>query len=256
MEVLTPEVSLNNYISPVIQPWPLMGSPAPLILIFTVYLWFVLNIGPRYMQTQKPMSLTTFTRIYNILQVIICTYFVSTSAKYHFDIRDTWSCLPLETDKELFLQYKAQQWWFLLLRLAELVETVVFVLRKKQNQVSTLHVYHHISTAVIVWMCIKYNASYMDQHPAWINSVVHIIMYSYYFMSSFKQLNSLTNVVKPFITMIQLIQLVIIVGHTTIAVLPSCAASKIFYVHIVNAGILIFFFAQFYVRSYVKKKTK
>lgn len=38
-----------------------------------------------------------------------------------------------------------------LLKGFELVETIFFVLRKKDNQVSVLHVYHHISTFVLTW---------------------------------------------------------------------------------------------------------
>lgn len=44
-----------------------------------------------------------------------------------------------------------------LLKLVELVETVFFVLRKKQNQVSKLHVYHHVSTVSLAWIMVKYN---------------------------------------------------------------------------------------------------
>ena len=44
-----------------------------------------------------------------------------------------------------------------LLKLVELVETVFFVLRKKSNQISKLHVYHHVSTAILGWIMVKYN---------------------------------------------------------------------------------------------------
>lgn len=38
-----------------------------------------------------------------------------------------------------------------LLKGVEMIETVIFVLRKKDNQVSVLHVYHHIATYVLTW---------------------------------------------------------------------------------------------------------
>lgn len=47
----------------------------------------------------------------------------------------------------------------MMLRLIELIETVIFVLRKKQNQVSPLHIYHHISTVVLLWSFLKYSSS-------------------------------------------------------------------------------------------------
>lgn len=47
-------------------------------------------------------------------------------------------------------------WWYLVLKLVELLDTVFFVLRKKQNQVSFLHVYHHTIMAVFTWGYLKY----------------------------------------------------------------------------------------------------
>jgi elongation of very long chain fatty acids protein 7 len=95
----------------------------------------------------------------------------------------------------------------------------------------------------------------MDAHLAVINSLVHIVMYSYYFASSFKEVSRKIGFVKPFITGMQLIQLVVILGQVLRALI-SCNNSKLFILQAINAGILIFFFAQFYVQSYLKKKQK
>jgi elongation of very long chain fatty acids protein 7 len=95
----------------------------------------------------------------------------------------------------------------------------------------------------------------MDAHIAVINSMVHIVMYSYYFASSFREVNGKISFVKPFITGMQLIQLVVILGQVLRALI-SCNNSKLFILQAINAGILIFFFAQFYVQSYLKRKQK
>lgn len=53
-------------------------------------------------------------------------------------------------------------WLAMCLRMVEFAETIFFVLRKKQNQVSALHVYHHISTFLIVWWSLKLSLCKMD----------------------------------------------------------------------------------------------
>jgi high-affinity K+ transport system ATPase subunit B len=79
-------------------------------------------------------------------------------------------------------------------------------------------------------------------------------MYSFYFCSTVKSLSTVVKVVKPFLTSIQLIQLVAILIHCIVAVSPSCGASNVFYVQILNILILIGFFAKFFVESYMKPK--
>lgn len=47
-------------------------------------------------------------------------------------------------------------WWLMLLKLCELGDTVIFVLRKKYKQSSFLHIYHHVTTASLAWVACKY----------------------------------------------------------------------------------------------------
>lgn len=86
-----------------------------------------------------------------------------------------------------------------------------------------------------------------------INSYVHILMYSYYLLSSFKSFNGRLNAVKPILTGLQIVQLILLVGESVVANLPSCNISKIFYFPIISIGIMVVLFAEFYVTSYLKK---
>lgn len=144
-------------VSPVVDSWLLMSSSMPLMCIFLGYFIIVFLIAPKLMKGKSPLNLTLFTRIYNIAQVIICSWIVKWShADFGLSFRTVWKCLDDSIYVNRMIEYKTIQWWFLILRLTELIETVVFVLRKKQNQVSMLHVYHHLSTATIVWIFMKY----------------------------------------------------------------------------------------------------
>ncbi len=43
-------------------------------------------------------------------------------------------------------------WWYFFSKLIEFLDTVFFVLRKKNNQISFLHMYHH-ATMFPIWWC-------------------------------------------------------------------------------------------------------
>lgn len=66
-------------------------------------------------------------------------------------------------------------WWTWLLKAVELVETAFFLLRKKYNQVSKLHVYHHTSTFLLGWAGVKYVGG---AYPHILTFMVHNVLWS------------------------------------------------------------------------------
>ena len=60
--------------SPMVDEWPLMGSPYPVAVILAAYLYFVLRGGPRMMQNRKPMDLKLILLVYNAVQVVYSVF--------------------------------------------------------------------------------------------------------------------------------------------------------------------------------------
>jgi elongation of very long chain fatty acids protein 7 len=86
---------------------------------------------------------------------------------------------------------------YYLSKLTEFADTVFFVLRKKKNQITWLHLYHHALTPIEAWMLVKFisglkinserkiqfsggNATF----PNILNNFVHILMYFYYMLAA------------------------------------------------------------------------
>lgn len=228
------------------------------------------------MKDRNPYNVTNVIRYYNVFQVIACSIFVYRTYQMGFDFRFLWRCESFDflTDDER-LELKIGTWCFLLLRMFEFVETIFFILRKKDNQASFLHVYHHITVVLLMWVYItfdtgkkfisnKFSHFFTDYHSfltelmaiynASINSFVHIVMYTYYFLSSFKSIKNAVNIAKPVITIVQLVQFVMILGHCVIAILPGCGYSIFFHLQIANLCMLIILFGHFFIKNYLSKK--
>ena len=73
---------------------------------------------------------------------------------------------------------------FYISKLYEYFDTYIMLLKGNLNQVSFLHCYHHISISLI-WWSIAYSAPGGDAwYSSALNSLVHVLMYSYYFLAS------------------------------------------------------------------------
>lgn len=56
----------------------------------------------------------------------------------------------------LRLQIASALWWYYISKGVEFLDTAFFILRKKFNQVSFLHVYHHCTMFILWWIGIKW----------------------------------------------------------------------------------------------------
>lgn len=110
------------------------------------------------MKDRPPYKLKNTIRVYNIFQIFACTVFVTKTYMLGFDFRFLWRCEKFSflSDRDIAELYFGT-WMFLLLRLFEFVETIFFILRKKNNQASFLHIYHHVSTVILMWIFITFD---------------------------------------------------------------------------------------------------
>lgn len=101
---------------------------------------------------RSAFNLKAFMIFYNVYQIIASVncvrLFLSTGARF-------WSLECPDThnvSKETIYDIANFLYW---LKVTELSETIVFILRKKMNQVSLLHVFHHCSTIGLVYTSIS-----------------------------------------------------------------------------------------------------
>ena len=126
------------------------------------------------------------------------------------------------------------------------------ILRKKNNQVSFLHCYHHILLIWAWFLVCKVESGGDVFFGASINSIIHVIMYGYYTLA----LVGIPCPWKKWITNCQMLQFCLCIVHALYS--ASCGklpwilpASQIFVM--VNMLIL---FGDFYRKSYLSNKNK
>lgn len=126
-----------------------------LLAVFGIYLWLVLVFGPEFMKNREPYNVTLLIRLYNAFQVFACSAFVIRAHQLGLSFKYLWQCERFLWLSDLNrLELRIGFWMFLLLRIVEFVETIFFVVRKKQKQASFLHIFHHIGSVLMAWLFI------------------------------------------------------------------------------------------------------
>nr|XP_033330079.1 elongation of very long chain fatty acids protein 4-like [Megalopta genalis] len=238
---------------------PFMVSPIIIPSTLLAYLVIVLHLAPDYMKNREPYSLKTFIRYYNVFQVFINAYIIMQlfSAGLFSNLKNFCFDEDYSFDPDsLKISYTC--WLGLMIKIVDLVETVTFVLRKKNNQVTFLHLYHHVSTVLVVWMFTKYMATHMIAVPLAVNCAVHVVMYTYYFFSSFGDKSpKILKTIKPLITIMQMVQFVYMIIHALVPFVQDCNVSSIpSIVQITNISINFALFYNFYRKTYKTPKKK
>ncbi|KAF3427942.1 hypothetical protein E2986_02472 [Frieseomelitta varia] len=181
---------LTTVSDPRVSDWPLMDSPIPTFFIVLLYLYGVTILGPRVMANRKPFKLRGTLVAYNAFQVVFSLgmlYEVSDSIHLMSGwlLDYSYKCQPVDySHNPSALRMANLCWWYFISKFTEFADTIFFVLRKKDSQVTFLHLYHHSLTPLETWICVKFIPGGHGTLGNLINNAVHVIMYMYYMVSA------------------------------------------------------------------------
>ncbi|XP_075770704.1 very long chain fatty acid elongase 1 [Pelodiscus sinensis] len=243
---------------PRIAEYPLMQSPFLMMGTLLTYVYFVLSLGPRLMANRKPLDLKKFMVVYNFFLVGLSLYIVYEFLMAGWLTGYTWRCDPVDVSQDpKALRMVRVSWLFVFSKFIELMDTVIFVLRKKNEQITFLHLFHHSVLPWSWWWGAKFGPGGMGSFHAMINSMVHVVMYTYYGLSAAGPAFHKYLWWKKHITAVQLAQFVIVSLHISqYYFMPSCSYQFPIFIHLIWIYGTIFFilFSNFWYHSYTKGK--
>lgn len=130
-------------------------------------------------------------------------------------------------------------------------------MRKKNDHISTLHVIHHGVMPMSVWFGVKFTPGGHSTFFGFLNTFVHIIMYSYYLLAALGPQYQKYLWWKKYLTTIQMIQFVLVMVHAFQLLFIDCNYPKAFVWWIgMHAVMFYFLFSNFYKQTYKKSDHK
>jgi len=243
---------IMNLSDPRVNDWLLMSSPWPTLALVFSYLYIVKN-GPVWMSSRKPFQLRWILVFYNLAITYLNGWmafellYCATKRQYNFMCQ-----LVDRSNNEYEVRIAKAIWWYYFSKCLEFCDTFFFILRKKQNQLTFLHIYHHSTMFAFWWVGAKFVPGGCALTGAMVNCFVHVIMYSYYGLAAIGPNVRKFLWWKKYLTIIQLIQFTVGVVLGLNAIITGCQFTRwMQYVFVGYAFSFIILFSNFYNQAYI-----
>ncbi|KAK7934290.1 hypothetical protein WMY93_005186 [Mugilogobius chulae] len=185
------------------------------------------------MENRKAFDLKNVLIVYNFgvvaLSLYMCYEFVmsgwGTGYTFHCDLVDY-------SNSPQGMRMAETCWLYYFSKFIEMLDTIFFVLRKKNSQLTFLHVFHHSIMPFTWWFGVRFSPGGQGTFHALLNSVKHL-------------------------TTIQLIQFVLVTTHISqYFFMKDCPYEFPIFLYIVGlyGMIFLFLFLNFYYHAYTKGK--
>lgn len=252
----------NDFGDPRSAHLPLLdGGPWKVLAMVAVYLWFTKSFGPKLMAARKPFQLREAMIVHNAILAIgnglgfLLGLYVTrfgTSA---------WACDAARSTSPDIVSFREMTylyggWLYFISKFVDFIDTIFFVLRKKDNHISGLHVFHHSFMPFASYIGLKFIPGGNIVLIALINVGIHGIMYTYYALAAAGPEYQKYLWWKQYLTLAQVLQFILFMVHSIYGMAtPNCSYHTFFHVLELVYAILFFsMFFSFYRNAYWKVK--
>lgn len=231
------------------------------LAIVAGYLLTVLVIGPRIMLNRKPLEIKTLIRAYNAAMILVNIYLIKRALVLVDNGRSFFNCRGVEMDFERVDEIAIITELFLLSRLADFLDTIWFVLRKKHSHISFLHVFHHSYVPTVAYLASRWTPVVPNAMAfPFVNSAIHVIMYTYYLLATYPQMRPHLWW-KRYLTALQMTQFILVLvynifGYFYFNSVCGKLQTASLIGSLISALIFLALFSSFYKQTYIVNNTK
>lgn len=223
-------------------------------VVCLAYLAFVFS-GRAIMAGRAPLPIKNVMLVYNVYQT--CSNFANV-AGFVYALIQTGSTLwgrelrvGADFDAASY-DFSFWIWVHYTNKYIELLDTVFMIARNKFDQVSFLHVYHHVLLILAWYLVVSYACGGDAYFGALANSCIHVVMYSYYSMALLK----IAVPWKRYITQLQMVQFAVCLTHAVYVAYFNIYPRWLGAVQIWVMVNMLVLFGNFYSEQYAEKKVR
>ncbi|XP_047474110.1 elongation of very long chain fatty acids protein-like [Penaeus chinensis] len=239
--------------------WLLMSSPLPSLALCLVFIASVTYVGPKLMAGRKPFSnLRSVMMAYNAFQVVFSAYIFYEAGMGGWFGSYSFICQTCDFSEEpQAVRTLHAGYWYLFSKFIDFIDTIFFVLHKKYEHISLLHVSHHSLMPISLWYGIRYQPGGHATLGGFLNSFVHVVMYGYYLLAAMGPKVRPFLWWKKYLTTLQMVQFTVVFLHSISLAFIECEVPSVLVSWTAGVAALFFvLFGDFYIKAYRKKDKK
>nr|XP_045608589.1 elongation of very long chain fatty acids protein-like [Procambarus clarkii] len=239
--------------------WLLMKSPLPTYIISVGYVLGVTCLAPKLMEDRRPVSgLRPVMVVYNALQVVISFWLLYEVAMAGWLTTYSYRCQTCDfSNSPEALRMLRAAYWYYVSKFADFLDTVFFLLNKKYEHISALHVVHHSLMPVNMWYGLRYQPGGHSSFMGFLNAFVHVVMYSYYLLAAMGPRVRPFLWWKKYLTALQMVQFIFVMVHSLQLLFIECPVPYQITWWIFGTSVMfLFLFSNFYLQAYIRASTK
>ena len=241
--------------SSIVYNWPMLSSPIPTAIACIAFIIAVKFIGPNIMNTRQPFNVKPVIILYNFVMVGVNLWMFFQFGKLGWFGSYSFKCQPFDASPKGMPMNRVSYVYFLT-KFVDWMDTIFFVLTKKFSHITWLHLIHHSSMPIYSYMGMRLAPNGHATVSCMLNSLVHVIMYTYYGLAC------CGDRVKPFlwwkkyITQMQLLQFFLIFLHMCNAFFREDCKYPPHPFYIMSVLLISFsiLFVNFYIQQYMRPK--
>lgn len=249
--------AIYDRLDPRTRDWPFIGELYFPVVVCGGYLLLVYYVLPRFMKNREAYDLRWLIRFHNLFMIVSNFFFAVEFLNNSYLAGYSLLCqgMTYATDKHS-LRIVELAWWYLLVRAVDFLDTIFFLLRKKNDHVTFQHVSHHFCCIFggHIWLSLGMDGQTLL--GLCVNASIHVVMYTYYFLASFGPHFRPYLWWKAYLTKAQIYQHFLVIAHGIIPLFYECGYPKFFIYFALPQGLLgLALFLNFYALAYQGPKS-
>ena len=211
--------------------WPTLGLSSGLYVVAVALLW-------QWARRSERRELRGFMLAYNGVQIGLCGWMTWAFARAAF----SWDN-PMGLNRVYTSEVELAMLVHFLSKWLDYCDTGIMLLKHNWRQFSFLHLYHHLSIALVWGFLLQAgDANGTAYFGAFLNSGVHLLMYSHYLATAL----GLRNPFKNLLTNLQMLQFALCLLHALCVVLwERVLPARLAYLQLAYHTVMLILFADF-----------